>query len=221
MLRGDLRLGRRAGEMRAFLALEFARHPAKDRDDLAAHIDPGIIVALVARRDDALADEHHGCVERRRRAPRHRAGDIILAEDQRPRHAVPGQHQVAMVGGAIGDQRHVLQIAALVAGRAQAGGVELRRDIMRRDHIFGARRLAALQHVIGEEQHMRLERRLVVRQRGIDHREVARRRVLRRCRARQQQPPSRHDPPHAALVPAFIACVSPRYHSGATAQAAA
>ena len=59
------------------------------------------------------------------------------------------------------DQRHTLQIAAIVATRLQFGGAQLLRDISGGTVIFGGARFAPLHIVGGKERDMRTHRRLV------------------------------------------------------------
>ena len=167
MRRRDRRLGRRALEVRAFLALEAARRAREICDDLPAHVDARVIVALVAWRDQPVADEHHRRVERRPRSASDRARNEVLAEHQRLRTCgVPRarQHEIPMIGRMVGDERNLLQIPARISRRNQPRRIELRRDIFRRDRIFGASGLAPAQRIRREEQDVRLHLRLIVGQ---------------------------------------------------------
>ena len=178
--RGDLRLGRRRSEIGPLLAGKGGRRSAEERDDLAAHVDARIIVDAQLRRDDAAPGEHHRGGDDGVRARRIGGGNVILAEDQRLRRAPrPGPDHRTLVRRLVGDQRHALQIAAVVAGGAQARGIELRGDILRGDVEFGAARLAPLHRVGREEQDMRLHRRLIGGQ-GCRQQRVGRRRIARR-----------------------------------------
>ena len=207
----DRRLGRGALEMRAFLALETHRRAAEERDDLAAHIDPGIIVAAIVRRGQAVTDEHYGRIDHGPRCGGDRARHIIFTEHQGHRAlALARQHDIALVARAIDNQRHLLNIAARIPRRFQPGGKELRGDIFGGDAIFGAARLAPAQHVGGEEQHMRFHRGLIVGKRRIlGH-------ILRHCRSRQRDcRHARHPELHSNPLLRFEV----RYHSAAPAQA--
>ena len=167
--RRQRRLIHRRSEKGALLAAQTLGRAGQESDDLAAHIGALVIGQAILRGVDAIADED----DRRGQAGfpgiGHGRGDEILAKDQLLRLAARRRpHRTALVGELVADQRHLLQIAALVATRAQARRIELRGDILRSDVVIAGPRLAPRHRVRRQEHDMRLHRRLILGQRGGD-----------------------------------------------------
>ena len=193
----DRALGRRrrpfgiaARQMRADLARQAGRRAIEIADDLAAHVQPGIIVDSVRRIDHAAPDEHHLARPTEIGFEEAGRGQIIAAEGQR---RPPGGGQAPLprrAGG--GGERHALQIGAVVARRLQAGGAHLLGDIGGGTIIFGRTGRPAL-HVVGcQERDMRPHRRLFRGQgRGLGERARGCQQQCKRKKA-HENPQSRH-----------------------------
>ncbi|KIU01380.1 hypothetical protein QU38_01930, partial [Staphylococcus aureus] len=113
-----------------------------------------LILALAA-----IAGEDHRPRQRDLRIGRDAAGKIVLAPFHHCLDRAPPEHQAAMIGGPIGNQRHRLEPAAIRAGGLEARGEHLGRDILLGDRQFGGAGVAALHRIGSEELDMRLQRR--------------------------------------------------------------
>ena len=163
LARGDRRLRSRRPEKCPFLSAEPCGCAGEERDDLSPDIDPAIVVVLVLRGIDSVTDKY----DRRGNARFHRcrigARHIILTKDQPDGIFAPSREpdEISLPGGAIGDERHLLQITARIAARPQSRCIKSRCDILRGDVIFRASRFAPLHRIRSQEKDMCLHRSLI------------------------------------------------------------
>ena len=130
-------------------------NPLQHHDDLAPHVQPGIIVETLFRRIDAKACEH----QRRRHIG---AGVALAGADNRfgamrPHRLVAGLGRYGDAGRAIKPrfgQRDRLEPAAILGTGLEPCRSELRGHIARADIETPRAGAAAFEQIIGEERDM-------------------------------------------------------------------
>jgi hypothetical protein len=150
--------GRRFSVVGADLGLQARGRAAQQDDDLALHVQAGVVVAAAFRRDDAVADEDQRRGDRGLRLAGLGRRKVVLAEHQGARLAIgAGVGDAALVGRAVGRQGHLLQVGAVVAGRLDVHQRVLRSHVLGGDVVAARAGLAAFQQVVGQEAHVRLD----------------------------------------------------------------
>ncbi|MEI9811323.1 MAG: hypothetical protein WDO18_01010 [Acidobacteriota bacterium] len=128
----------------------------EEHDDLALHVDALVVVPLILRRDDAVADEDRGTFELDvRLLPLCHADEIFEpAEcDGRPGRGNRAQLRTGLRSDA--DKLELLKIRPVVAHRLRANQRELGGDVIGGEIAAWCARAAAFEKVAGKELYVR------------------------------------------------------------------
>ena len=148
--------------VRALVVREALGRAAQHHHDLPAHVEPTEIVVLELRRGHALTDEDQRRFQRMGVGVEVHAGQEIGLELEAL--AAAGvvadalQHQLGRARHALRlDQRHALEIAALVAARLKPEAAVLGGDVVRGDVIAASAGGTAFQQIVGQEAQVGLD----------------------------------------------------------------
>ncbi len=148
-----------------FVAGDESRVVDQDQRGLAAHVDAGVVVPVVLRRDDAIADEDDlAAGDRGLGLHAARADHHVVAVGERHAARAPAERQVRRRGRDL-HQRHVLAEAA-TGGRLQAELQELLLEVLHGPLLARRARRTALEFVRGQARQVGAVRGLVERGSG-------------------------------------------------------
>ena len=150
MVGGIFQLVIRRGVVRARLARQLAGRVGQQRDDLALDVEAGVVVVAELGRRDAEAGEDHRRGHLRGRLRGARPDHALVGQRHVGRRAVDRQAHRRRRRRAL-DERHLLEVRAVVGPGSVAGGLERRRDVAGGQLVPARRRFAAFEQVVGQK----------------------------------------------------------------------